>query len=199
MSLNTDGNVNPLAEILEEEKPPAPPPKPRPNRTFTLLIVVLILLMTAGLVFLFFVAPRLAPDPLSIEQTRAMRYAENTATVAAATAQAEAMMQALTPSITVTPTRTIAPTNTPLLAQPSATATNYLSTEQVQTLAAMQTQVAGTQTAVAIATESGELPATGGMSQMGTIILVSSLAGVAALLIALIFILRAVRARMRTR
>ncbi len=199
MSLNP--SENPLAEILEEEMPPEKAPRPRGNRSFLLVIVILIILTAAALVFLFVVAPGMVAQRQAADaEARAIRYAENTATVAAATQQAQAMLLALTPSITASPTRTVAssisPSNTPLFAQPSATATESLSTAQAQTLAAMQTEVAGTQTAVALATQTGELPATGGWSTLGLVLL---LVGVAAVLIALIFILRSLRVRMKTR
>lgn len=190
---------DPLKEILEADNQSAPPPiKPKGNRTFLLLIVVLVVLTALALIFLVGIAPRLVrQQQASQAEQAAIIYAANTATVAAATDQALIANLALTPSATLKPSATIAPTSTPLLAQPSATATSEISLADqahTQTLAAMQTQVAGNQTVVAL-TPTSALPATGG----GNISLVIGLVSTGGVLIALIILFRSLRGRMNSK
>lgn len=191
-----DFNQNPLGEILQEEPPPQLP-KPKGNRTFTMVIAALIVLTLVALVFLIVVAPRMvASNRAAQAEQAAMILAANTATSAYATDQALLAQLALTPSKTPQPTATFAPTGTPLLAQPSATITPLISGADqavTQTLGAMLTQVSGTKTA-AVAPTSTALPSTGA----GDFFPIYLLAGISLLLIAAIFILRAVRSKMNS-
>lgn len=198
--MSMDPNIfdqNPLGEILQQEPPPEPP-KPRSSRTFTLVIVVLIVLTLVALVFLIVIAPRMiSQQRLAQAEQAAQIYAANTATSVAATDQAYLAILALTPSQTPQPSPTFAPTGTPLLAQPSATATSLISQADqaiTATLGAMLTQVAGTKTA-AVAPTSSALPSTGA----GDLLPVYILAGICVLLISIIFILRSLRAKMNQR
>jgi LPXTG-motif cell wall-anchored protein len=188
-------NQNPLGEILQEENPPELP-KPRSNRTFTLVIVVLIVLTLVALIFLIVIAPRMISQQRASQAEQAAQiYAANTATSVAATEQAYLAQLALTPSQTPQPSATFAPTGTPLLAQPTATSLISAADQAITaTLGAMLTQVAGTKTA-AVAPTSSALPSTGA----GDFLPIYILAGICVLLIASIFILRALRARMHTR
>ncbi len=193
----SDFQDDPLKEILEADTQAAPPPiKPKGNRTFLLLIVVLVILTALALIFLVGIAPRLVrQQQASQAEQAAIIYAANTATIAAATEQAYLANLALTPSATVQPSATLAPTSTPLLAQPSATATSEISLADqahTQTLAAMQTQVSSNQTQVALTSSDSSLPATGGGSIIGPIIGLVSIVGV---LITLIIVLRSLRSR----
>jgi len=127
----------------------------------------------------------------SYNQTAAYIYAANTATVQAATQQANLEHRAQTQNALPTPTKTPKPTNTPVIAQGTPTPLiNLADLAHTATLSAMLTQVARGGLATPTA-----LPKTGFAEDMG----LPLLAMLTVLCIGLILVVRRARKEMNAR
>lgn len=183
---------NPLQEILDQQSNAPLPPVKKPRNSFRAAIVILVILIGITLVALVYIglSGRQAQQA-SYNQTAAFIYAANTATVEAATLQANLEHMQQTQNALPTATSTPKPTNTPVIAQ--GTSTPLISIADLghtATLAAMLTQVAkgalGTPTA---------LPKTGFVEDMG----LPLLAMLTVLCIVLILVVRRARKEMKVR
>jgi LPXTG-motif cell wall-anchored protein len=181
---------NPLQEILDQQSTTPPPPAKKPRNSFRAAIVILVILIGITLVALVYIglSGRQAQQA-SYNQTAAYIYAANTATVQAATLQANLEHMQQTQNAIPTATSTPKPTNTPVIAQ--ATPTPLISIADLAhtaTLSAMLTQVAKT----ALATPTA-LPKTGLAEDMG----LPLLAMLTVLCIVLILVVRRARKEMK--
>lgn len=186
---------NPLQEILDQQSsaPPPKPKKPATRNSFRTAIVILIILIGLAVVGLLYVglSGRQAQQA-SYNQTAAYIYAANTATVEAATQQANLEHMQQTQNALPTATSTPKPTNTPVIAQ--GTSTPLISVADLAhtaTLAAMLTQVAK---GGGLATPTA-LPKTGFVEDMG----LPLLAMLTVLCIVLILVVRRARKEMKVR
>ena len=193
MALN-NYNQDPFdQEDFQKEYPPEPEKKSG-NRTFLTVIIVLGLVFLVALLALIIFAPRLIASQREAQmQEAALINAANTATAMAVVAQQNELstQQALT-AIALTPA--VAPTNTPVIVVATHTpvvAGTELSAEEMATISALQTQMAGGATlmpTMAIATPTA-LPDTGLVDKMG----LPTMAGIAVLLIIIIVFSRSLR------
>jgi len=158
------------------------------------VIIVLGLVFLVALLALIILAPRyIASQREAQMQEAALINAANTATAMAVVAQQNELstQQALT-AIALTPA--VAPTNTPVIVVATHTpvvAGTELSAEEMATISALQTQMAGGATlmpTMAIATPTA-LPDTGLVDKMG----LPTMAGIAVLLIIIIVFSRSLR------
>lgn len=180
-------------EDFQEEYTPAPEKKSG-NRTFLTVIIVLGLVFLVALLALIIFAPKyIASQREAQMQEAALINAANTATAMAVVAQQDELntQQAQT-AIALTPT--VAPTNTPVIAVATHTpvvAGTELSAEEMATIAALQTQMAGGATVMPTSATAAptELPDTGLMDDIG----LPTMAGIAVLLIIIIVFSRNLR------
>jgi competence protein ComGC len=182
---------NPLQEILDQQSP-TPPPAKKPRNSFRGAIVVLIILIVITVVALIYIwQSGRQGQQASYQSTAAYIYAANTATVQAATLQANLEHMQQTANAIPTATATKKPTSTPVVAL--GTPTPILSAADLAhtaTLSAMLTQVAkgglGTPTA---------LPKTGLAEDLGLPLLTM----LTVLCIVLILVVRQARKEMNVR
>ncbi len=183
---------NPLQEILDQQSNAPLPPAKKPHNSFRGAIVVLVILIVLTLFALvYFGLAGRNTQQASYNATAAYIYAANTATVQAATLQANLEHMQQTQNALPTATNTPRPTSTPVIAQ--ATSTPLISIADLAhtaTLSAMLTQVAKT----ALATPTA-LPKTGLAEDLG----LPLLAMLTVLCIILILVVRRARKEMNAR
>jgi hypothetical protein len=164
-----------------------PENKPSGGKTFIVALSIIGVILILALVLLLLVAPGIISQQRNqnIEQA-AQINAANTATAMAATANA-------LPQSTATPVDTLSPTGTPvvsiILTSTPVVSGEVLSTNEVATVQALQTQMAGqngTGTPQATATA---LPTTGFADEYG----LPGVVGLAVILIAVVFLSRKLR------
>jgi LPXTG-motif cell wall-anchored protein len=186
---------NPLQEILDQQSNTPPPPAKKPRNSFRAAIVILVILIGITLVALVYIglSGRQAQQA-SYNQTAAYIYAANTATVEAATLQANLEHMQQTQNALPTATATPKPTNTPVIAQGTSTPLiSIADLAHTATLSAMLTQVAkGGQGGLGTPTA---LPKTGFVEDMG----LPLLAMLTVLCIVLILVVRRARKEMKVR
>ncbi len=183
---------NPLQEILDQQSNTPPPPARKPRNSFRAAIVILAILIGITLLALVYIglSGRQAQQT-SYNQTAAYIYAANTATVEAATLQANLEHMQQTQNALPTATATPKPTNTPVIAQGTPTPLiSIADLAHTATLSAMLTQVAKGGLATATA-----LPKTGFVEDMG----LPLLAMLTVLCIVLILVVRRARKEMKVR
>lgn len=124
----------PQFEDFEPQEESSPPSAPAggPNRNFLIAIGVIGGIFLLALIGMAVYAATVLPQSNARRATEAAQvYIQNTVTASAATQKAVSLAQVLTPSSTPPATATLpAPTNTPVIAQPTATAT-LIPTEEI--------------------------------------------------------------------
>ena len=142
-------------ESFQQDLEPEPEKKPG-NRTFLTVLIVLGLVFLVGLLGLLLLAPKfIANQRASQMEQAALINAANTATAMAGFAQ-ESLLQTQAAQTSIALTPTAAPTNTPVVVVATHTpvvASTELSAEELATVSALKTQMAGQGTAVATPTE----------------------------------------------
>jgi cytoskeletal protein RodZ len=179
---------------MESGGAPSPTPSKKPsNRNFMLAIGILGVILILALVLLLLVAPSILQQQRNSQLEQAAQInAANTATAMAATALA------IQNAATATPTPTVAsPTKTPvvvLYTSTPASAVSALSESDQATVQALQTQMAAAQggasgTTTVEPTDTSALPESGFFDEVG----LPGMVGLAAVLIAIIFLSRKLR------
>lgn len=175
-------------ESLQQDLEPEPEKKPG-NRTFLTVLIVLGLVFLIGLLGLLLLAPKYIANQRAAQMEQAaLINAANTATAMAGFAH-ESQLQTEQAQTAIALTPTAAPTNTPVVVVATHTpvvAGTGLSAEEMATVAALQTQMAGQGTAVATPTE---LPDAGFADEFG----LPLMAGLAVVLIVVIIFSRKLR------
>ncbi len=175
-------------ESFQQDLEPEPEKKPG-NRTFLTVLIVLGLVFLVGLLGLLLLAPKfIANQRASQMEQAALINAANTATAMAGFAQ-ESLLQTQAAQTSIALTPTAAPTNTPVVVVATHTpvvASTELSAEELATVSALQTQMAGQGTAVATPTE---LPDAGFADEFG----LPLMGGLAIVLIVVIIFSRKLR------
>ena len=175
-------------ESFQQDLEPEPEKKPG-NRTFLTVLIVLGLVFLVGLLGLLLLAPKfIANQRASQMEQAALINAANTATAMAGFAQ-ESLLQTQAAQTSIALTPTAAPTNTPVVVVATHTpvvASTELSAEEMATVSALQTQMAGQGTAVATPTE---LPDAGFADEFG----LPLMGGLAIVLIVVIIFSRKLR------
>jgi hypothetical protein len=194
MALNNfdDDNFNPDlgGGGFSDAGEPAPENKPSGGKTFGVVIAVMGVVLILALVLLLLVAPNIISQQRNqnIEQA-AQINAANTATAMAATAAA---LPTATPVVVNTPVPTGTPVVSIIVTSTPAAASEALSTDEVATVQALQTQMAGGQAGTPQATATA-LPTTGFADEYG----LPGLMGLAVILIAVVFLSRKLRTSAR--
>ncbi len=176
---------------VPESEPPQGENKPS-GRNFLVAISIIGVILILALVLLLLVAPGIIQQQRNQNMDQAAQInAANTATAMAATANAlpqSTATLAATAIPTGTPVVSIIPTSTPVVAEA------VLSTDEVATVQALQTQMAGqtTSTTSPQATATA-LPTTGFADEYG----LPGLVGLAVILIAVVFLSRKLRTSAR--
>jgi hypothetical protein len=193
MALNSfdEEQFEPEMEPLGEPSP-APSNKPS-NRNFIIAIGVIVVILVLAIVLLMLVAPGMLQQSRNNQlEAAAQVNAANTATAMAATALALQNAATATPAVTNTP---ILPTKTPLVVLATSTpgaGESALSVDDQATVQALQTQMAlaqgggGNTTSTPAATA---LPESGFADEVG----LPGMVGLAAVLIAVVFLARKLR------
>jgi len=175
-------------ESFQQDLEPEPEKKPG-NRTFLTVLIVLGLVFLVGLLGLLLLAPKfIANQRASQMEQAALINAANTATAMAGFAQ-ESLLQTQAAQTSIVLTPTAAPTNTPVVVVATHTpvvASTELSAEELATVSALKTQMAGQGTAVATPTE---LPDAGFADEFG----LPLMGGLAIVLIVVIIFSRKLR------
>ncbi len=175
-------------ESFQQDLEPEPEKKPG-NRTFLTVLIVLGLVFLVGLLGLLLLAPKfIANQRASQMEQAALINAANTATAMAGFAQ-ESLLQTQAAQTSIALTPTAAPTNTPVVVVATHTpvvASTELSAEELATVSALKTQMAGQGTAVATPTE---LPDAGFADEFG----LPLMGGLAIVLIVVIIFSRKLR------
>jgi len=176
-------------ESFQQDLEPEPEKKPA-NRTFLTVLIVLGLVFLIGLLGLMLLAPKFIANQRAAQMEQAaLINAANTATAMAGFAQeSQLQTQAAQTAIALTPTA--APTNTPVVVVATHTpvvASTELSAEEMATVSALQTQMAGGGSVVA-ATPT-ELPDAGFADEFG----LPLMGGLAIVLIVVIIFSRKLR------
>jgi len=170
----------------EPEYTPEPENKPS-GKNFLLAIAIIGVILIGALVLLLLVAPKIiAQQQASQMEQVAQINAANTATALAATNQVIADMVTSTPLPT-----TVLPTKTPVIVFATSTpagAQSTLSADELATVHALQTKMAGGGDTTPVPTSTA-LPNTGFADDFG----LPGVFGLAAVLIAVIFISRKLR------
>jgi cytoskeletal protein RodZ len=177
-----------------EEPTPEPERKPS-NRNFLLAVGIMGIILILLLVFFMFFVPGYLQNQHNNQLEQAAQInAANTATAMAATAMAIQNAATATPS----PTAIVVPTKTPLVvlstSTPATASGSALSADDQATVQALQTQMAaqggggGTTTATPAAVSTA-LPTSGFADEVG----LPGMLGLAAVLIAVIFLSRKLR------
>lgn len=196
----TDYDDNEYAEY--EESPPPGGRRRGGNRTFMLAISVLGAIFLISLIALILYALVLLPARSAARQEQAAQInAQNTATSYAATEIAFAEQLQLTPSETPLPTVTLQPSSTPVVVFGAETPSPEIGlgepamaadlSARTATVAALLTQAAQGQGTVAATSHAAAtaLPSSGFADEVG----LPGLAGLAAILLVLIFFARRLR------
>ena len=178
-------------ESFQQDLEPEPEPEKKPgNRTFLTVLIVLGLVFLVGLLGLLLLAPKFIANQRAAQMEQAaLINAANTATAMAGFSQeSQLQTQAAQTAIALTPTA--APTNTPVVVVATHTpvvASTELSAEEMATVSALQTQMAGGGSVVA-ATPT-ELPDAGFADEFG----LPLMGGLAIVLIVVIIFSRKLR------
>lgn len=195
MALNSfdEEQFEPEMEPLGGPTPPAPPSNKPSNRNFLIAVGVILVILVLAIVLLALVAPSIMAQSRNSQLEAAARInAANTATAMAATALAIQNAATATPAITNTP---IPPTKTPIVVLATSTpaaGVSALSANDQATVQALQTQMAEAQgggtgaTSTPVATA---LPESGFADEVG----LPGMVGLAAVLIAVVFLARKLR------
>ena len=189
MALNNfdDENFNPDLEPGEEFTPEPPEPgKPSSSKSFWVAIGIISAILILALVLLVLVAPGIISKQRqnNIDQAAAINAA-NTATAMAATVMAipqATNTQVMVTNPTKTPVVSVGSTSTPVVGG------GVLSTSELQTVQALQTQIAKQASGTPAAT-STQLPTTGVADEYG----LPGFVGLAVILIAVVFLSRKLR------
>jgi cytoskeletal protein RodZ len=189
----TGGNV-PVGGGGGGESYSQPPKKKSSNRTFLLAIGIIGVILILALVLLVMVAPGIMAQQRADQLEQAAQInAANTATAMAATALAFQNQATATPNPAL-----FTPTKTPVVvlqtSTPAAVVSSGLSQSDQATVQALQTQMAAAQggangTATAIALQATALPESGFADEVG----LPGMIGLAAVLIAVVFLSRKIR------
>ena len=175
-------------ESFQQDLEPEPEKKPG-NRTFLTVLIVLGLVFLIGLLGLLLLAPKFIANQRAAQMEQAaLINAANTATAMAGFAQ-ESLLQTQAAQTSIALTPTAAPTNTPVVVVATHTpvvASTELSAEEMATVSALQTQMAGGGSVVATPTE---LPDAGFADEFG----LPLMGGLAIVLIVVIIFSRKLR------
>ena len=177
-------------ESFQQDLEPEPEKKPG-NRTFLTVLIVLGLVFLVGLLGLLLLAPKfIANQRASQMEQAALINAANTATAMAGFAQ-ESLLQTQAAQTSIALTPTAAPTNTPVVVVATHTpvvASTELSAEELATVSALKTQMAGSGQGTPVAAPT-ELPDAGFADEFG----LPLMGGLAIVLIVVIIFSRKLR------